>query len=57
MKNRDLIAQLQKLSGDATPYVQVTDPETGIPLLVAVTGVSAGDSETYGTAAINELED
>lgn len=57
MKNRDLIAQLQQLSGDATPYVQVTDPETGIPFLVAVTGVSAGDSEAYGTAAIIELED
>ncbi|MFZ2972283.1 MAG: hypothetical protein WA049_06560 [Ferribacterium limneticum] len=57
MKNRDLIAQLLNLSGDATPYVQVTDQETGLPFLVAVTGVSAGDSEAYGTAAIIELED
>lgn len=57
MKTHELIAQLQKLSSNATPYVQVTDPETGIPFLVAVTGVVAGDSEAYGSAAIIELED
>lgn len=57
MKTHELIAKLQKLSSNATPYVQINDPETGIPFLVAVSDVSAGDSETYGYAAIIELED
>nr|MBL8412748.1 hypothetical protein [Dechloromonas sp.] len=57
MKVRDLIDQLQQQSGNATPYVQVTDPETGLPFLVAITGLAKGDSPAYGSAVIIELED
>lgn len=57
MKNRDLIALLQQRSGNATPYVQITDPETGTPVLVAVTGIATAESGTYGTAVIIETEE
>lgn len=57
MKNHELIALLQQQPGNATPYVQITDPETGLPMLAAVTGLAAANSEAYGTATIIELED
>jgi len=57
MKVRDLIVQLQQQSANATPYVQVTDPETGLPFLVAVTGLAPAASPAYGSAVIIELED
>jgi hypothetical protein len=57
MKVRDLIAQLQQQPGNATAYVQVADPETGKPILVAVAGVDPAHSPAYGSAAVIELED
>ncbi|WP_341743120.1 hypothetical protein [Azonexus hydrophilus] len=59
MKVRDLLAKLLtgEIPGNATVYVQVTDPETGLPVLAAVTGIARAESETYGSAAIIELED
>ena len=57
MKVSDLIAQLQQQPRSGTPYVQITDPETGTPLLVAVTGIANAESPAYGTAVIIELED
>lgn len=57
MKVHELIAQLQTQPGNSTPYVQVTDPETGLPMLAAVTGIAKADSEAYGTAVIIEMED
>lgn len=57
MKVSDLIDQLQQQPRSATPYVQITDPETGAPLLVAITGISDAESPAYGTAVIIEIED
>lgn len=57
MKTRDLIALLQKQPGNATPYVQVIDPETKTPILVAIAGVDPATSPAYGTAVVIELED
>lgn len=57
MKVADLIAKLQQQPRSATPYVQVTDPETGQPMLVAVTGIAPADSPAYGTAVVIELKD
>jgi len=57
MKTRDLIAMLQKQPGNSTPYVQVTDPESGNPILVAIAGVDPATSPAYGSAVIIELED
>ena len=57
MKVRDLIAQLQLQPGSATAYVQVADPETGNPILVAVAGVDPARSPEFGNAAVIELED
>lgn len=59
MKVRDLLTKLLtgEIPGNATVYVQVTDPETGLPVLAAVTGIETANSETYGHAAVIELED
>lgn len=57
MKNRDLIALLQQQPGNATAYVQVTDPDTGNPILAAVAGVDPARSPAFGTAVIIELEE
>lgn len=57
MKTRDLIALLQTQPGNSTPYVQVTDPESGNPILVAIAGVDPATSPAYGTAVVIELED
>jgi hypothetical protein len=57
MKNRDLIALLQQQPGNATAYVQVTDPVTGNPILAAVVGVDPAVSPAFGTAVVIELED
>jgi hypothetical protein len=57
MKVFELINLLQTKPRQATPYVQITDPETGAPLLVAVTGIADADSPAYGSAVIIELED
>lgn len=57
MKVRDLIAALQQQPGNATAYVQVADPETRNPILVAVAGVDPARSPEFGNAAVIELED
>lgn len=57
MKTADLIALLQQRPGSCTPYVQITDPETGLPMLAAVTGIAEANSEAYGTAVVIELEE
>lgn len=57
MKTRDLIALLEQQPGNSTPYVQITDPETGNPMLAAVTGIAEANSEVLGSATIIELED
>lgn len=57
MKTRDLIALLQGQPGNSTPYVQVIDPETKTPILVAIAGVDPATSPAYGTAVVIELED
>lgn len=57
MKTADLIALLQQRPGSSTPYVQITDPETGLPMLVAVTGIAEANSAAYGTAVVIELEE
>lgn len=59
MKVRDLLSKLLtgEIPGNATVYVQVADPETGAPMLAAVTDIGIANSETYGNAAVIELED
>lgn len=57
MKVHELIDQLQAKARNATPYVQIADPITGAPLLVAVTGIAEADSPAYGSAVIIEIED
>lgn len=57
MKTANLIALLQRRPGSSTAYVQITDPETGLPMLAAVAGIAEANSEAYGTATIIELED
>lgn len=59
MKVRDLLTKLLtgEIPGNATLYVQTTAPETGRPILVAVTGIETANSETYGHAAVIEQED
>lgn len=57
MKTRDLIYLLQQQPGNSTPYVQVTDPETGGPILVAVEGIAPANSPEYGSAVVIEIEE
>lgn len=59
MRARDLLQKL--MAGDipltATLYIQTADRETGLPVLVPVTGIASGESDTYGNAVIIEMED
>lgn len=59
MKARDLLQKL--MAGDiplnATLYVQTIDPETAQPVLVPVTAIARGESDTYGNAVILEIEE
>jgi len=57
MKTSALIALLQQLPGNSTPYVKVPDPDTGAPILVAIAGVDPAHSPEYGSAVVIELED
>lgn len=57
MRVRDLIALLESQPGNATAYVQTSDPETGNAILVPVSGIDPATSPAYGNAVVIELED
>lgn len=57
MKTWELIEKLQQQPRSGTPYVQVTDPVTGLPMLWPVTGIATAESSEYGTAIVIEIED
>lgn len=57
MKNHQLIALLNEQPRSGTPYVQITDPVTGVPMLYPVTGVSFAESGEFGTAIVIEIEE
>lgn len=57
MKAHELIAALNAGQRSATVYVEITDPETGNPVLVPIVGVAPADSAAYGSAVVLETED